>query len=113
MSVVENYKEDTGAEKKVFIIEEDGTVNPLALSQFLALNQIKGRLTTVGGNASESFTIIGAEVGDLVFIQLVNQGTNVVTVLVADVTATDEITLTFNDDPDSDTVFNYLIIKNQ
>lgn len=69
------------------------------------------QLTTVGGAATEAFTVTGA-VGatDRAFVQVVNDGTGNVTVLEAVVTD-NTLTVTFSANPGNDTVFNYQIIR--
>ncbi len=70
-----------------------------------------GQLTSVGGSASEAFTVTGAVAAtDRAFVQVVNNGTGNVTVLEAVVT-TDTLTVTFSADPQNDTVFNYQLIR--
>ncbi len=69
------------------------------------------QVTTVGGSATEAFTVTGAVAAtDRAFVQIVNNGTNNVTVLQAVVT-TNTLTLTFSGDPAADTVFNYQLIR--
>jgi hypothetical protein len=70
-----------------------------------------GQETTVGGAAAEAFTVTGA-VGatDTAFVQMVDQGTGVVTALIAVVT-NDTLTVTFSADPQNDAIFNYQIIR--
>ncbi len=70
-----------------------------------------GQPTTSGGNATEAFTVTGAlAASDRAFVQIVNNGTNNVTVLQAVVT-NDTLTITFSGDPAADTVFNYQLIR--
>lgn len=70
-----------------------------------------GQVTTVGGAAAEAFTITGAVAAtDRAFVQVVNNGTNNVTVLQAVVTA-NTLTVTFSGDPAADTVINYQLIR--
>lgn len=67
--------------------------------------------TTVGGAAAEAFTVTGAVAAtDMAFVQVVDNGTNNVTVLQAVVT-NDTLTVTFSADPGNDTVINYQIIR--
>lgn len=67
--------------------------------------------TTVGGAATEAFTVTGAVAAtDRAFIQVVNDGTNNVTVLEAVVTA-NTLTITFSANPGNDCVFNYQLIR--
>jgi hypothetical protein len=70
-----------------------------------------GQPTTVGGSATEAFTVTGA-VGatDRAFVEIVNNGTNNVTVLQSVVT-NNTLTITFSGDPAADTVFNYQLIR--
>lgn len=70
-----------------------------------------GQPTTVGGAAAEAFTVTGAlGASDRAFVQMVDNGTNNVTVLQAVVT-NDTLTVTFSADPGNDAVFNYQIIR--
>jgi hypothetical protein len=70
-----------------------------------------GQPTTTGGSATEAFTVTGAlAASDRAFVQIVNNGTNNVTVLQAVVT-NDTLTITFSGDPAADTVFNYQLIR--
>lgn len=67
--------------------------------------------TTGGGGATEAYTVTGAlAASDRAFVQIVNNGTNDVTVLQAVVT-NDTLTITFSGDPAADTIFNYQIIR--
>ncbi len=69
------------------------------------------QVTTVGGAASEAFTVTGAVAAtDRAFVQIVNNGTGNVTALEAVVT-TNTLTVTFSADPQNDTVINYQIIR--
>ncbi|HJY22891.1 MAG TPA: hypothetical protein VJ279_08410 [Hanamia sp.] len=69
------------------------------------------QLTTVGGSATEAFTVTGA-VGatDHAYTQMVNNGTSNVTILEAVVTD-NTLTITFSADPGNDTVFNYQLTR--
>jgi hypothetical protein len=70
-----------------------------------------GQLTSVGGAATEAFTVTGAVAAtDRAFVQIVNNGTGNVTALEAVVTA-DTLTITFSADPQNNTVFNYQLIR--
>lgn len=68
------------------------------------------QLTTVGGAATEAFTVTGAAATDLAFVQIVNNGTGNVTALEAVVT-NNTLTITFSGNPGNDCVFNYQIIR--
>ena len=70
-----------------------------------------GQLTSVGGSAAEAFTVTGAVAAtDRAFVQVVDNGTNNVTVLQAVVT-NNTLTVTFSGDPGADTVINYQLIR--
>lgn len=69
------------------------------------------QVTTVGGAAAEAFTVTGAVAAtDRAFVQVVDNGTNNVTVLQAVVT-TNTLTVTFSADPGADCVINYQLIR--
>jgi hypothetical protein len=69
------------------------------------------QVTTVGGAAAEAFTVTGAVAAtDRAFVQMVDNGTNNVTVLQAVVTA-NTLTVTFSADPGNDAVINYQLIR--
>lgn len=69
-----------------------------------------GQPTTVGGSAAEAITVTGALNTDLAFVQMVDDGTNNVTIVNAVVTA-DTLTVTFSADPGNDAVINYQIVR--
>ncbi len=69
-----------------------------------------GQPTTVGGNAAEAITVTGALVSDLAFVQMVDDGSNDVTIVNAVVTA-DTLTVTFSADPGNDAVINYQLLR--
>lgn len=70
-----------------------------------------GQPTTVGGNATEAFSVSGAlAASDRAFVQIVDNGTNNVTVLQAVVT-NNTLTITFSGDPGNDAVFNYQLLR--
>ena len=80
-------------------------ITPAAVISFF------GQLTTVGGNATEAFTVTGAlAASDRAFVQIVDNGTANVAALEAVVT-NDTLTVTFSADPGNDTVFNYQLIR--
>ncbi len=69
------------------------------------------QVTTVGGNAAEAFVVTGAVAAtDRAYVQMVDNGTNNVTVLQAVVT-NDTLTVTFSADPGNDAVINYQLIR--
>ncbi len=69
-----------------------------------------GQPTTAGGGAAEAITVTGALATDLAFVQMVDDGTNNVTIVNAVVTA-DTLTVTFSADPGNDTVINYQLLR--
>ncbi len=68
------------------------------------------QVTTVGGAASEAFTVTGASASDIAFVQVVDNGTSNVTVLQAVVTL-NTLTVTFSANPGNDTIINYQLLR--
>lgn len=80
-------------------------IAPAAVIKFM--NQV----TTVGGSAAEAITVTGAVAAtDRAFVQVVDNGTNNVSVLQAVVT-TNTLTVTFSGDPGNDCVINYQLVR--
>jgi hypothetical protein len=76
-----------------------------------AIIKFNSQVTTVGGAAAEAFVVTGAlAASDRAFVQVVDNGTNNVTVLQAVVT-NDTLTVTFSADPGNDAVINYQLIR--
>lgn len=69
-----------------------------------------GQHTTAGGSAAEAITVSGALATDLAFVQLVDAGSNTVSVVQAQVTA-DTLTVTFSADPGADAIINYQLLR--
>lgn len=69
-----------------------------------------GQPTTAGGAAAEAITVTGAAATDLAFVQMVDDGTNNVTIVDAVVT-TNTLTVTFSGDPGNDAVINYQLLR--
>lgn len=67
-------------------------------------------VTTVGGSATEAFTVTGVAATDLVFVQVKNDGTNNRTVLSAAATL-NTITVIFSGDPGADLVLYYQVLR--
>lgn len=63
-----------------------------------------GSLTTVGGNAVETFTIPGITTADLVNVTIATSGATPVTILAAYVSAANTLSVTFSSNPSSDHV---------
>lgn len=68
------------------------------------------QLTTVGGAAAEAVTVTGALSTDLAFVQLVNAGSNNVSIVKAVVTS-NTLTITFSANPGNDAVVNYQLLR--
>lgn len=66
--------------------------------------------TTAGGSPAEVISVAGALGTDLVFIQLVDEGTNSVSVASA-AAGTGNITVTFSADPGADAIINYQVLR--
>lgn len=80
-------------------------ITPAAVIKFF------GQVTTAGGAAAEAITVTGAVAAtDRAFVQVVDNGTNNVTVLQAVVT-TNTLTVTFSGDPGADVIINYQLIR--
>lgn len=82
----------------------DAGVAPSHVVKFAA------QATTAGGAAAEAITVTGALATDLAFVQMVDDGTNNVTIVDAVVTA-DTLTITFSADPGNDCVVNYQLLR--
>ena len=72
---------------------------------------LSGEYTTTGGDTTESATITGVEVGDLVIASLKDAGTNVVSLLTATENTADTVDFTFSADPGADAIVSYLILR--
>jgi len=76
-----------------------------------AVIKFAGQVTTAGGSATEVITVTGAVAAtDRAFVQVVDNGTNNVTLLQAVVT-TNTLTLTFSGDPAANTIVNYQLVR--
>ena len=65
-----------------------------------------GNLTTVGGAATEDFTVAGASTADLVNVTIATSGATPVTILAAYVSAANTVSVTFSSNPSSDHVIS-------
>lgn len=91
----------------------NGAVSKAKLStsiQPAGVIKFASQFTTLGGAAAEAITVTGALATDLAFVQLVDGGTGVVSVVKAVVTA-DTLTVTFSADPGNDAIINYQIVR--
>lgn len=70
-----------------------------------------GQLTTVGGNAVETFTVAGLATTDLVNVSIATSGASPVTVLAAYVSAANTLSVTFSSDPSSDHVISVEVYR--
>jgi hypothetical protein len=68
------------------------------------------RATTVGGSATEAFTVTGALATDIQSVTVVNNGTNNVTLLES-VLTNNTLTLTFSANPGNDAIIAYSILR--
>lgn len=91
------------SEFQVVHVDSNWSLIPLAGTLKFA-----SQFTTVGGSATEAIAIPGLLATDLASVQVVDDGTNDVTVLEAACTA-DTLTITFSGDPADDTIINYFI----
>jgi trimeric autotransporter adhesin len=102
---ISNAGVTTIQDSAVTLLKLDSGISPSHVIKF------GGQRTSVGGNATEAFTVTGAVAAtDLAFVQIVNNGTGNVTALQAVVT-NNTLTVTFSADPQNDTVFNYQLIR--
>lgn len=92
------------ADNAVSLENLDSGITPSHVTKFAA------EYTTTGGAAAEAITVNGVLATDLAFVQMVDDGTNNVTVLQA-ATSADTLTVTFSGDPGNDAVINYQIIR--
>ena len=67
--------------------------------------------TTVGGSASEVITVTGVTTTNKVFCQLTDNGTNNVSIVTADCTGADQVTVVFSADPGNDAELNYIVYE--
>jgi len=70
-----------------------------------------GTKTTVGGSATETFTITGAATSDFAQVTLSDDGTNNVTIKSAKITASNTLTVVFSADPGNDATFTYSVLR--
>lgn len=92
---------------------KDGNVTLAKLSTGIAPSHVikyGGKVTSVGGAASEVFTVAGVVASDLLFVQLQNDGTNNVTVLSA-IAGTGNFTVVFSANPGNDAILSYQVIR--
>lgn len=76
-----------------------------------AVIKFASQVTTAGGAAAEVITVTGAVAAtDRAYVQMVDNGTNNVTIVSAVVT-TNTLTVTFSGDPGADTIINYQLVR--
>lgn len=91
----------------------DGAVTVSKLASALQPSHVvkfAGTFTTVGGDADETITVTGALATDLVICQVVDGGTNSVTLLEA-TAAEDAVNLVLSADPSNDAIVNYIVLR--
>lgn len=76
--------------------------------EYITTTELKwtGNLNTVGGAATEDFTIAGLSTADLVNVTIATSGATPVTVLAAQVSAANTLSVTFSSNPSSDHVIS-------
>lgn len=67
--------------------------------------------TTVGGSATEAFTVTGAATTDLVYCQMKTLGTGSRTILTATISSANTLTVVFSGDPSNNHVFAYQVLR--
>ena len=90
---------------------EDGSIDKADLDTDIqpeAVVKFEGRETTTGGAADEDITVTGMLATDLAQVEIVDNGTNNVTILEV-VPKADRISVTYSADPSSDTVVDYTV----
>ena len=100
-----------GASVGLFL--RNSSTEALELNEGLASSypvKYAAQYTTTGGAAAEAIAITGVLATDLAFVQVVDQGTGVVTALKAVCTA-DTLTVTFSADPQNDCIINYQVMR--
>lgn len=75
-----------------------------------SVNVYDSQETTSGGAAAEAFTITGVAASDRAYVQLVDEGSNTVTVVKA-VCTLNTVTVTFDADPGNDAIVNILVTR--
>lgn len=81
--------------------------SPLAATHYV---KAAGTFTTAGGDATESIAVAGATTADIAIVTLQTKGSTPRTILTA-VSATNAITVVFSDDPSTDHVIAYMLLR--
>lgn len=97
----------TGTYKELFVSITNGVITLYSEENYFI--KFAGQHTTTA-NATNTITLSGALSTDLAFVQMVDNGTNNVTVLQAAMTA-NTLTITFSGDPSTDAIINYQVIR--
>lgn len=87
------------------IASKQGTISALTLQTVAA-----GEFTTVGGDVTESITIVGVLATDVAIVTVGAVGATPVTILTA-TAAVGAITVTLSGDPADDHVLNYVVLR--
>jgi len=93
----------------IYQVDHNGTNwNLIPITSSLLLTA--GQYLTSGGSATETLNIAGVQATDLLFTQVVDNGTNNVSILQAVCTA-NQVIITFSGNPGADTFLNYQILR--
>lgn len=99
------------ARKKALLNRMNSSAKLSGLGDLLGVCPVgAGLFTTVGGDATESITVSGAAVGDVVHVTVNTVGATPRTVTTA-IAASNAITVTMSGDPSTDHVLNYIVYR--
>lgn len=94
------------------VIDQDGNISAGSINGIDPASQVfaSGSFTTAGGDANESITVTGALSSDLAFVQMHTLGLTPRTLLTAQ-SASNAINLVFSDDPSTDHVVKWMLLR--
>ena len=72
---------------------------------------ISGSATTVGGAATETFSVTGALTSDIAVVSVSTAGSTPVTVAACKVSAANTLSVTFSSNPAADHVISYVLFR--
>lgn len=99
------------ARKKALLNSMNSSAYKAGLGDLLGVNVLAaGEFTTVGGDATESITVTGADSGDIAIVTVKTKGSTPRTVDAASVGA-NAITVTLSGDPSTDHVLQYIVVR--
>lgn len=101
---------NNGVEKAY--IDKDGALSVSSVNGIDPASQVfaSGSFTTAGGDANESIVVTGALSSDLAFVQMHTIGLTPRTLLTAQA-ASNAINLVFSDDPSTDHVVKWMLLR--